>query len=57
MLGGLADLEILAGLMPLGVCPLHLTGTDTELLSTAASARAGTYVRWHRAGPSQKANP
>ena len=57
MAGGIADLKILRDLMPLGVCPLYLTGTDTELLFTAASARVGTYVQWHRAGPSQKANP
>jgi 2-keto-3-deoxy-L-rhamnonate aldolase RhmA len=56
MVGGIADLAILDDLIPLGVCPLYLTGTDTELLYTAASARAGTYIRWHRAGPSQEAS-
>ena len=56
MVGGIADLTILGDLIPLGVCPLYLTGTDTELLYTAASARADTYIQWHRAGPSQEAS-
>jgi len=47
MLGGVADLAILAGLMPLGVCPLHLTGTDTDLLFARAQARAETFADWH----------
>ncbi len=47
MLGGVADLTILADLMPLGVCPLHLTGTDTDLLFAGAQARAETFAEWH----------
>ena len=56
MVGGIADLAILGDLIPLGVCPLYLTGTDTELLYTAASARRAAYVRWHHAGSSREAS-
>ena len=44
MVGGIADLAILDDLAPLGVCPLQLTGTDTELLFTAAAARAAKFT-------------
>ncbi len=47
MVGGVADLTILAGLMPLGVCSLHLTGTDTDLLYSGAQAGATTFAAWH----------
>jgi hypothetical protein len=56
MVGGIADLAILEDLTPLGVCPLQLTGTDTELLFAAASARAGKFARWRRPEPGQGAN-
>ena len=48
MVGGIADLAILDDLVPLGVCPLYLAGTDTDLLFAAASARAVKFARWHR---------
>ena len=48
MVGGIADLAILDSLMPLGVCPLYLAGTDTELLFAGAEARAEKFVRWRR---------
>ncbi|MDQ2810920.1 MAG: aldolase/citrate lyase family protein [Actinomycetota bacterium] len=51
MVGGIADLDLLDELMPLGVCPLQLAGIDTELLFTAAAARAGKYTRWRRPEP------
>lgn len=41
MLGGIADKAILAALRPLGVCPLNLTGMDTDILFSGAAARAG----------------
>jgi 2-keto-3-deoxy-L-rhamnonate aldolase RhmA len=47
MVGGIADLAVLDGLMPLGVCPLLLTGTDTDLLFAGAATRAETFTRWH----------
>jgi 2-keto-3-deoxy-L-rhamnonate aldolase RhmA len=40
MLGGIGDQTIVADLVPLGVCPLVLTGTDTALLYQAAQAAA-----------------
>jgi 2-keto-3-deoxy-L-rhamnonate aldolase RhmA len=51
MLGGIADLAVLDDLMPLGVCPLFLTGTDTDLLFAGAAARAETFARWHGGNP------
>jgi 2-keto-3-deoxy-L-rhamnonate aldolase RhmA len=49
MLGGVADLAVLDELWPLGVCPLQLAGTDTDLLFAGAEARAGKFRQWHRA--------
>ena len=40
MLGGIGDQALVADLVPLGVCPLVLTGTDTALLYQAARAGA-----------------
>jgi 2-keto-3-deoxy-L-rhamnonate aldolase RhmA len=51
MVGGIADLDMLASLESLGVCPLQLAGTDTDLLFAGAAARAGTFSHWRRAGP------
>lgn len=49
MVGGISDLAILDELMPLGVCPLLLAGTDTDLLFAGAAARAEKFAAWHRA--------
>ena len=57
MVGGIADLAILDDLMPLGVCPLQLTGIDTEMLFAAASARAEKFARWRCPDPGKGANP
>jgi 2-keto-3-deoxy-L-rhamnonate aldolase RhmA len=46
MVGGIGDLAILDDLVPLGVCPLQLTGTDTDLLFAGAAARAGKFTQW-----------
>jgi 2-keto-3-deoxy-L-rhamnonate aldolase RhmA len=51
MLGGIADLAILDDLVPLGVCPLQLTGFDTDMLFTGAVARAERFISWHRSVP------
>ncbi len=48
MVGGIGDLSIIEPLLPLGVCSLHLTGTDTELLYSGADARATKFAQWHR---------
>ena len=40
MAGGIPDPALLSRLAPLGVCPLRLTGTDTDMLYAGAAARA-----------------
>jgi 2-keto-3-deoxy-L-rhamnonate aldolase RhmA len=47
MVGGIPDLSILGSFAELGVCPLLLTGMDTDLLFRAAQARTETLVNWH----------
>ena len=44
MVGGIADRELLDGLAPRGVCPLRLTGTDTDMLYAGAAARAERFL-------------
>lgn len=51
MLGGVADRTIHAALASLGACPLHLTGMDTELLHSAASARVQSFVNHTQEAP------
>ncbi|HEY6492567.1 MAG TPA: aldolase/citrate lyase family protein [Trebonia sp.] len=50
MLGGIADPSILGPLIDLGVRPLIMTGSDTDLLYAGAEARAGLYATWWRDG-------
>jgi 2-keto-3-deoxy-L-rhamnonate aldolase RhmA len=45
MVGGVADPALLRGLDALGVCPLRLTGTDTDMLYAGAAARAERFLR------------
>jgi 2-keto-3-deoxy-L-rhamnonate aldolase RhmA len=45
MVGGIADPARLRELGSLGVCPLWLTGTDTDLLYAGAAARAERFLR------------
>jgi 2-keto-3-deoxy-L-rhamnonate aldolase RhmA len=40
MVGGIRDVSIYESLVPLGICPLVLTGMDTMLLYKAAAASA-----------------
>ena len=49
MVGGVADLATLASFAELGVCPLQLTGMDTDLLFAEAQARASSWAAWHDA--------
>ena len=51
MVGGIADHRIYQDLVPLGVCPLVLTGTDTALLYQAANAGAAQAITWNRESP------
>jgi 2-keto-3-deoxy-L-rhamnonate aldolase RhmA len=46
-LGGVGDLSIVASLLPLGICPLQLTGTDTDLLFAGAQTRVNKLVAWN----------
>jgi 2-keto-3-deoxy-L-rhamnonate aldolase RhmA len=45
MVGGVADPAQLRQLDSLGVCPLRLTGTDTDMLYAGAAARAKRFLR------------
>jgi 2-keto-3-deoxy-L-rhamnonate aldolase RhmA len=45
MVGGIPDPALLDELAPLGVCPLRLTGTDTDMLYAGAAARAERFLR------------
>ncbi|HEX4087229.1 MAG TPA: aldolase/citrate lyase family protein [Trebonia sp.] len=45
MVGGIADPALLRDLDALGVCPLRLTGTDTDMLYAGAAARAERFLR------------
>jgi 2-keto-3-deoxy-L-rhamnonate aldolase RhmA len=49
MVGGVADLHSAAAFAALGVCPLQLTGMDTDLLFAEAQARASRFAAWHGA--------
>ncbi|MFI9387877.1 HpcH/HpaI aldolase/citrate lyase family protein [Kutzneria sp. NPDC052558] len=46
-LGGVGDLSIVESLLPLGICPLHMTGNDTDLLFSGAQLRAERFTSWH----------
>jgi 2-keto-3-deoxy-L-rhamnonate aldolase RhmA len=45
MVGGVANPGLLRELDALGVCPLRLTGTDTDMLYAGAAARAERFLR------------
>jgi 2-keto-3-deoxy-L-rhamnonate aldolase RhmA len=47
MVGGIGDLSMLGALVELGVCPLYLTGMDTDLLFAEARARAARFLDAH----------
>ena len=47
VLGGISDLGIVADLTPLGVAPLMMSGSDVDLLFSAARSRVETLGRWH----------
>ena len=48
MVGGISDLDIIKDLMPLGIAPLFFTGTDTDMLYSAAEQRSRRMSEWHR---------
>ncbi|HEY0786036.1 MAG TPA: hypothetical protein VGD62_09200, partial [Acidobacteriaceae bacterium] len=45
MVGGIPDPALLRDLSSLGVCPLRLTGTDTDMLYAGAAARAERFLK------------
>ena len=45
MVGGVADPALLRDFDALGVCPLRLTGTDTDMLYAGAAARTERFLR------------
>lgn len=47
MVGGIGDLSVMASLVGLGVCPLYLSGMDTDLLFAEARARVGRFLAAH----------
>jgi 2-keto-3-deoxy-L-rhamnonate aldolase RhmA len=47
VIGGVSDLKAVADFIALGVSPLMMSGSDLELLFTAARARIETLERWH----------
>jgi 2-keto-3-deoxy-L-rhamnonate aldolase RhmA len=47
MVGGIPDLDLFARLFALGLCPLLLTGMDTDLLFEGARTRAERFRTWH----------
>jgi 2-keto-3-deoxy-L-rhamnonate aldolase RhmA len=50
VIGGVSDLKIIEDLFSIGVAPMMMTGSDTELLFSAARLRIEALDRWH-AGP------
>jgi len=44
MVGGISDRAVVDSLPALGVSPVHLTGFDTDLLFSAAKARAAAFI-------------
>jgi 2-keto-3-deoxy-L-rhamnonate aldolase RhmA len=47
VVGGVADLKIVAELFPLGVAPMMMTGSDIDLLFSAARLRVEALGLWH----------
>lgn len=48
MLGGISDLTLVKDLLPLGIAPLFLTGTDTDMLYSVAEQRSRRISEWHQ---------
>lgn len=46
--GGIADQAVLDSIAALGVSPLHLTGSDTDMLFSGARSRVATLAERHR---------
>jgi 2-keto-3-deoxy-L-rhamnonate aldolase RhmA len=48
MVGGVGDLSLVGSFAELGVCPLHITGMDTDLMFREAQTRVETLTDWHK---------
>lgn len=49
VIGGVADLKIVEELLPIGVAPMMMTGSDIDLLFSAATLRIEALGQWHAA--------
>jgi len=49
VIGGISDLKVLADFAVCGVAPMMMSGSDTDLLYSAAQARVEALQRWHAA--------
>ena len=47
MIGGFGDLKLLASMTELGVAPMYMTGTDTDMLFAEAKQRRDRFAEWH----------
>ncbi|MEQ5841334.1 aldolase/citrate lyase family protein [Paraburkholderia acidicola] len=47
VIGGIADFDILAGFMRIGVAPMIISGSDIEMLYAAARQRNEALKHWH----------
>jgi 2-keto-3-deoxy-L-rhamnonate aldolase RhmA len=52
--GGISDQTVYDALVPLGICPLWLTGMDSGLLFHAADAAAKRAIAWHSTAHDQQ---
>jgi hypothetical protein len=48
-MGGVSDLKLVAGFLALGVAPFIISGSDIEMLASAAKARGEALQQWHAA--------
>ena len=47
MVGGFSDLTLMSSMLELGVCPMFMTGTDTDMLFAEAQQRSKRFADWH----------
>ena len=47
MIGGFSDLKLMASMLELGVSPMYMTGTDTDMLFAEAMQRSDRFSAWH----------
>ncbi len=47
MVGGFGDLKLMASMLELGVAPMFMTGTDTDMLYAEAQQRSNRFNEWH----------